>query len=125
MLFAGGLFLAGLTLRGALNGSQPSPARSAELRRMRRWNLWGTTPALLIVWWAGATLASEGGWFHSPWLHVKLACVAGMSLIHIFQSWRLHRDPGKGLAVSTLWSAGALLALTLYLVGAKPGLAWM
>jgi len=125
ILFVGGLFLAGLTLRGAIAGKQAAPARMAELRRMRRWNLWVTTPALLVVWWAGATLATEGGWFASRWLEIKLACVAGMTLIHLLQSWRLHRREERGMPLSMLATAAALLVLILYLVGAKPSMAWI
>jgi len=40
------------------------------------------TPALILVWVLGLTLAWQGGWFTAGWLHVKMALVLGLSAAH-------------------------------------------
>ena len=81
-----------------------SPPVGGEIRRLRWWNLWITTPALLVVWIAGLHLALEAGWFASLWLQLKLACVAGLSLIHFWQAYRLgHADRDPDLAAVGGW----------------------
>jgi putative membrane protein len=41
-------------------------------------------PALLTVWVSGLWLAYEAGFFHTGWLHAKLALVLAMSGLHGF-----------------------------------------
>jgi protoporphyrinogen IX oxidase len=41
-------------------------------------------PAMVIVWLSGLWLAYDAGFFHSGWLHAKLALVLVMSGLHGF-----------------------------------------
>ena len=52
---------------------------------------WLTTPAMLLVWALGLTLAVTAGWFSSTWLQVKLAFVVLLSAVHGIQSGQLQR----------------------------------
>lgn len=47
-------------------------------------------PAMGVTWVLGLYLAWDGGWFASPWLHVKLAAVIAMSALHGYfvRGWR-------------------------------------
>jgi putative membrane protein len=40
------------------------------------------TPALIIVWVLGLSMAYSGGWFSSGWLHAKLALVLVLTGYH-------------------------------------------
>ena len=40
------------------------------------------TPAMLLVWALGLTLATTGGWWQAGWLHAKLALVLALSAYH-------------------------------------------
>lgn len=80
-----------------------------------------TTPALLLVWAFGLSLAVWGRWFPSPWLLVKLVFVLALSALHGVQSGRLRRFvqdtkpaagiPGAGLAIVIAMLAIAVLAV--------------
>jgi uncharacterized membrane protein len=117
MFFIGGLLTLALTLRSSVS--------EAELRRLHRWNLFVTTPALLLVWGAGVELALQAGWFGSLWLKLKLACVVALSLIHAWQTHRLARG-GRGstaTGATQRWLPlliALLVVAILYLVAAKP-----
>jgi putative membrane protein len=39
-------------------------------------------PSMVVTWVLGLWLAWSGGWFASPWLHVKIALVLAMSAVH-------------------------------------------
>ena len=60
--FVGGTLADALALAGGQSAS-------------RRWSRTVTTPAMLLVWALGLTLALRGGWFSSRWLQVKLVFV--------------------------------------------------
>jgi uncharacterized membrane protein len=80
-----------------------------------------TTPALLLVWTLGLSLAVWGRWFPSPWLLVKLVFVLALSALHGVQSGRLRRFvrgakpaagiPGAGIAIVIAMLAIAVLAV--------------
>ena len=40
------------------------------------------TPALVVVWLAGLTIAWLGGWFDAGWLQMKMGLVLGLSAVH-------------------------------------------
>jgi putative membrane protein len=40
------------------------------------------TPALIVVWVLGLTLAWLGGWYDAGWFHVKMALVLGLTAVH-------------------------------------------
>jgi putative membrane protein len=116
MLFIGGLLTLAFVLRSA-------PA-AAELRRLRRWNLLVTTPALLLVWGVGFHLAIEAGWLASLWLKLKLGCVVALTLVHAWQTHSLMRagrgGPMRGTPGWLPLLIFMLLAAIFFLVATKP-----
>ena len=99
LIFVGGMFSVAVFLAAA----SAEPATNAALARgIRRWDQAVTTPAMLLVWALGLTLASSGGWLADGWLWAKLILVVALSLIHGIQSGRLRRLSG-GAAVRPLF----------------------
>lgn len=72
--------------------SQESVTRVAFLRSGRRWDRRVTTPAMVLVWVIGLTLALVGHWFPQPWLLVKMTLVLVLSALHGSLSGRLWRS---------------------------------
>jgi uncharacterized membrane protein len=80
-----------------------------------------TTPALLLTWALGLSLAVWAGWFPSAWLVVKLVFVVALSALHGTQSGRLRRFirdrepargiPGAGIAMPIAMLTIAVLAI--------------
>ena len=60
-------------------GSQLSERLKVMERRLLKAIM---TPAMLVTWITGLTIAAMGGWFASPWLHVKLALVLVLTVLH-------------------------------------------
>ena len=71
---------------------------AGALHAMRRWDQRVTTPAMLLVWALGLTLALSGSWFKAPWLIAKLGFVVALSALHGMQSAKLRRMAGNGVA---------------------------
>ena len=95
LLFVGGLvaetaFMASPGGRGAYPGPAPRGVG------FRAWDQRLTTPAMLLVWGLGLTLALSQGWFSSHWLQVKLVFVLALSALHGVQSGALRRLAGGG-----------------------------
>jgi len=67
-------------LMSAFAVAKPQPA--TKLAAMRKWDLFVTVPALVLVWILGVTLTIEGNWFPSGWLPLKLVFVLGLSALH-------------------------------------------
>lgn len=44
------------------------------------------TPSMIVAWVLGLTLAFQGNWFASPWLHGKLAFVVALSVMHMMMA---------------------------------------
>ncbi len=88
--FFAGVLGAAVFLAGADAGS------AGALRAMRRWDQRVTTPAMLLVWALGLTLALSGGWFKAAWLIAKLGVVVALSGLHGVQSAKLRRLAGEG-----------------------------
>lgn len=86
----GGLILAAATIT-ALSASRSTLGRSSVLDAVRRWDRRVTSPAMLLVWGLGLTLALQGGWFTAPWLLLKLALVLLLSALHGMLSGTLRR----------------------------------
>ncbi|WP_454617804.1 CopD family protein [Bradyrhizobium cenepequi] len=87
-LFVAGTFTTSMML-AAERANPGSVAPVADfLARSERWL---TTPAMLLVWAFGLTLAVTAGWFSSTWLQVKLAFVILLSAVHGIQSGQLRR----------------------------------
>jgi protoporphyrinogen IX oxidase len=64
-------------------------SRVIEIARAWDWKI--TTPAMLLAWALGMTMAVQAGWFSSRWLMVKLVLVFGLSALHGVQSGTLRR----------------------------------
>ena len=88
--FFAGVLGAAVFLAGADAGS------AGALSAIRRWDQRVTTPAMLLVWTLGLTLALSGGWFKAGWLIVKIGFVVAMSGLHGVQSAKLRRLAGGG-----------------------------
>lgn len=119
LVFTGGV-LAVSTLLAAVPAADPAIASTA--RGIRRWDQTVTTPAMLLVWALGLTLATTGHWFADGWLQAKLAFVLVLSGLHGIQSGRLRRLAG-GTALRSLRTTpiviGCAVAIALLAV-AKP-----
>ena len=116
-------FVAGvLSAAVFLAATQPGPVEKAWV--IYRWDRAVTTPAMLLVWTFGLTLALMGGWFHDGWLLAKLVFVVTLSGVHGVQSAKLRRLAGgvAGTVSSRLVAPlvlGLAMAITI-LVVAKP-----
>jgi putative membrane protein len=122
--FVGGLLATAFALPG-LSGDV-GPRHRAELRRLRLLGSVVVTPALVLVWGLGITLATKGGWFASPWLHAKIALVLLLSGLHGYQMRRVRRL-ATGQTVSRgshRWiplTIASITAAIVILATAKPG----
>ncbi len=85
LLFIGGL----LSQSFAVAAGQRGDAGAAVF--VSPWDRRVTVPAMLLVWLTGVVIATEGGWFSSPWLWGKLVFVLALTGLHGFQSGRLRR----------------------------------
>ena len=84
------------------------------------------TPAMIIVWVLGLSMAYSGGWFASGWLHAKLTLVLVMTVYHgwlVGQTKKMARGE-RPLSEKTLRMIGEvpgiLLILIVLLVYLKP-----
>ena len=74
-----------LSLLLSVLATAPAPSLPQERRLMtalRRWDRMVTSPAMVLAWVLGISLAVHGGWFTSPWLAAKLVLVMAMSALH-------------------------------------------
>lgn len=84
------------------------------------------TPAMLVVWVLGITLASEGGWWTAGWLHIKLLLVLGLTAYHGYMvgyGRKLARGqrPASGRALRLMNEVpGIVTAAIVILVIVKP-----
>lgn len=123
-VFLGGLLVVAFILPGI--GREGSRDRMTEIRRLRAMSIFMVTPALLLVWALGVSLAVEGGWFAASWLHGKIALVVALSSMHGYQAGQLRRlAQGQVLrrAYRYWWAGGiAVIALAIVcLATGKPG----
>ena len=68
---------------GVPAGSSESALLKVMERRLLRAIM---NPAMIATWVLGLTLALQGGWFRSGWLHAKLALVLALSGYHGYLS---------------------------------------
>jgi protoporphyrinogen IX oxidase len=87
------VFIAGLFATSVVLAAERAAPGSAGLIAgfVARSDRWLTTPAMLLVWAFGLTLAVSAGWFSTTWLPVKLAFVALLSAMHGVQSGQVRR----------------------------------
>ena len=106
-------FFAGMLGAAVFLGSADAGSAGA-LRAMWHWDQRVTTPAMLLVWALGLTLALSGGWFKAPWLIAKLGFVVALSGLHGIQSAKLRRMAGGGVAPApTRFAAPLAIAVIL------------
>jgi uncharacterized membrane protein len=99
----------------------PQQGQTAVVMALLRFDRHVVTPALLLAWVFGLSLALWAGWLSAPWLQVKLVVVVALSALHGVQSGRLRRFiregkpptpiPGAGIAVAVAMVAIAVLAI--------------
>lgn len=117
-------FTAGvLTVSVFLSAARVGDAGAGSIARgIRRWDQAVTTPAMLLVWALGLTLALTGHWLDDGWLQAKLVFVLVLSGVHGAQSGRLRRLAGSGAAGASRSAPlviGCAVAIALLAV-AKP-----
>lgn len=88
LTFVGGVMAVSVFLRAA---PPDDPFVAPIARGVRRWDQMVTTPAMLLVWGFGLTLAMAGHWFAAGWLQAKFVLVVILSGLHGVQSGRLRR----------------------------------
>ena len=117
-------FVAGV-LAAALFLAAPPPGHTGTARTIRRWDRKVTTPAMLLVWALGLTLALMGGWSRDGWLLAKLVFVIALSGVHGMQSAKLRRLAG-GVAAASLprliapFVVGSAVAIAILVVVKPP-----
>jgi putative membrane protein len=109
----GGMLVSSLFISIFVSSSQPPAAGKAwMIGIVRSWEQKVTTPAMLLVWASGMTMAVEAGWFSSRWLMIKLVFVFGLSALHGVQSGvllRMAQAANRPPPVSLRYSAPAIL----------------
>jgi putative membrane protein len=117
------VWIGGMLANGVMLGGQP---QRRKLEAARRWNLRLVTPAMLLVWAFGITLAVQGHWFQAPWLSTKLVLVLALSALHGMQSGTLRRmaaDPSRKPSALVRLSATLTIVavvLVVFLAVVKP-----
>jgi len=86
----GGMLGSALAL-GIFRASADDTDRLTALRVVRRWDDRVTSPAMMLVWVIGVSLALWGGWFGASWLTIKLVLVLALSALHGVLSGSLRR----------------------------------
>ena len=122
-LLAIAVFLGGLALHAATLPTMGDHA-PADLARARRFNGLIVTPALLLVWLFGVSLAAAGGWFAAGWLQAKMALVVALSALHGVLSVRLRRigtPAARPTSYRPLLAVAVLASAIVALATAKPG----
>ena len=65
-------------------GAEPGSTQSETFKVMERRLLRAiATPAMLVAWASGLTLAYLAGFWSQPWLHLKLTAVVLLSGVHM------------------------------------------
>jgi uncharacterized membrane protein len=89
-----------------------------EGRRIARWADYRlASPALIVVWLTGPTLAIMANWWSAPWLMAKLVLVLVISALHGRLSATLRRLERDGAATSPALFQRALPAILLSMAG--------
>lgn len=124
-----GLLLLALLTR--VLATAPAPSLPQERRLMAavgRWDRAVTSPAMVLAWVLGISLAVHGGWFTSAWLAAKLVLVMTLSALHGVLAGRLRRmrggsSSGQPTSLVLRYASGITLlgtAAIAYLVVVKP-----
>jgi len=109
----GGMSVSSVFIAMHVTSSRPLAAgESRMIEIVRAWDWKVTTPAMLLAWALGMTMAVQGGWFSSRWLMVKLVLVFGLSALHGVQSGvlrRMARSANRSPPAFLRYSASAIL----------------
>jgi putative membrane protein len=107
--------------------AERNSAVSAQFKIMERRLLKGIlTPAMIVVWASGLTLAWRTGYLMSPWLHVKLAFVLGLTGLHGYFAGRVRafaedREPHRAIVFRIVNEIPtAIMIVIVVLVVMKP-----
>jgi protoporphyrinogen IX oxidase len=121
-----GLFMLPRQCIYMLDHAPGSPGEAKWATRMGKLRAIILTPAMIIVWVLGLSMAYGGGWFASGWLHAKLTLVLVMTGYHgwlVAQTKKMARGE-RPLSEKTLRMIGEvpgiLLILIVLLVYLKP-----
>ena len=124
LIFIGGLIAETVFLAVLGQGPDNVADRNRTVRAFRIWDRRLTTPALLVVWSLGLTLALCDGWSTAGWLQLKLIFVVALSALHGIQSGTLRRlsgasatPPAQTLQITVILVSVVAIAL---LAVAKP-----
>ncbi len=116
LIWIGGLILLCVAQAAIAHSSAPAlPQERRWLIAVARWERIVTTPALLLVWIVGITLAMRGGWYNAQWFLVKLGLVIFLSGLHGVLAGYLHRSSyGATRAAPPFvkYAAGTVIACT-------------
>ncbi|WP_282610211.1 CopD family protein [Pelagibius sp. Alg239-R121] len=94
-IWIGGMLMLSLAVAALPASASGTPATpSPMIEAVARWNRWVTSPAMLLAWGLGITMAVQADWFTAPWLLIKLPIVLGLSAVHGALSGRLRRRTG-------------------------------
>lgn len=125
--WVGGLLALSLML--GLLSTAPVPYLPQERRLMvalGRWDRAVTTPAMMLAWVLGMTMAIHAGWFSTSWLAIKLVLVMALSALHGVMAGSLRRMSGDSmrrppvmLRFASSFTVATLTAIAL-LVVVKP-----
>lgn len=104
LIWMGGLLLGAMTIqafaRAKVSADDGVALRSA-LVLIHRWDRYVTSPAMLLAWGLGITIAMQGGWFGAPWLTLKLGFAVFLSAMHGIAAGTLKRLVRGGLPASS------------------------
>jgi uncharacterized membrane protein len=98
---------------------------------VRRWDQIVTTPAMVLTWLLGFSMALQTGLLAMPWLHFKLALAFGLVASHGVLAGTLRKltmDLASPLSTGFRLAAGATLgatALIVMLVVLRPFPVWL
>jgi len=82
--------------------ASPLEEQAGALVALQRFERTVTTPALLLTWIFGLSLALSAGWLSSGWLIVKLIFVVVLSALHGLRSGRIRRCLRTGASVEKI-----------------------
>jgi len=115
VVFLVGGLLAQERIVNAISQSPPQE-QIGMLAALLRFDRLVTTPALLLTWIFGLSLALSAGWLSSRWLMVKLAFVLALSALHGVRSGRIRRCIRTGTALSRIPGADLGIVIAMLII---------
>lgn len=93
----GGMLTVAVTLASVrgVSDQQKIITQTEYFERVRRWDRYVTSPAMILAWALGLVLAIESGAFQEGWIMAKLPLVLVLSAIHGALTGKLRRLPIK------------------------------